>query len=387
MERVHVLQKEEKPLGLIDLVSLGVGGTIGSGIFVVPAVSVGIAGPSSLLAWLLCSVSFGAVLTCLIVLSRRYAITGAFYTLFIRTYDGRLSAFIIVSYILSGIIGISTIAAAIGDNVSIPGVSKPILELSIVILFGAVNLFGIALAAWVEDILTVIKILPLLVIPLVLLPFVSINNFIPFSPNGDYTFLKSAVVVYWCYTGFELSAIPSRSVKDPERTVPLSLLYVFVTVTVVYLSLNFALIGSIGSAALASTPAPISYAMDRFFNGSGVVVLAIALVSMLSALNAYLIGTSIVIQDFAGKNAGLSKETRSGAPVYAILLCTVLSAFLLLFSNYFVFLASASVFATLIPYLFLCWAAFRSDDKPWVKVVAFAGIISTMAVLLSTFMI
>lgn len=46
-----------KSLGLVELVSLGVGGTIGSGIFVVPGIAAGIAGPSSLLAWLIVALS------------------------------------------------------------------------------------------------------------------------------------------------------------------------------------------------------------------------------------------------------------------------------------------------------------------------------------------
>jgi amino acid transporter len=38
-------------LGLLELVSLGIGGTIGSGIFIVPGIVAGIAGPSSIIAW------------------------------------------------------------------------------------------------------------------------------------------------------------------------------------------------------------------------------------------------------------------------------------------------------------------------------------------------
>lgn len=37
-----------KSLGLFELVSLGLGGTIGSGIFIVPGIAAGIAGPSSI---------------------------------------------------------------------------------------------------------------------------------------------------------------------------------------------------------------------------------------------------------------------------------------------------------------------------------------------------
>lgn len=38
-----------KSLSLFELVSLGLGGTIGSGIFIVPGIAAGIAGPSSII--------------------------------------------------------------------------------------------------------------------------------------------------------------------------------------------------------------------------------------------------------------------------------------------------------------------------------------------------
>jgi len=60
--------KEEgylKTLGLPELVSLGVGGTIGSGIFVVPGLVAGNLGPHSFLAWIIVALSA----SCLILLS------------------------------------------------------------------------------------------------------------------------------------------------------------------------------------------------------------------------------------------------------------------------------------------------------------------------------
>lgn len=384
-----VRKKREKPLGIVDLVGLGVGGTIGSGIFVVPAVAAGIAGPESLYAWVLCAISFGSVLACLTLLSRKYAVTGAFYTIFERSFDERLSAFIVLAYIVSGILGVATIAAAIGECVSIPGVDTRLLEVILVVGFGLINLVGLALSAWIEDILTVLKILPLLIIPLILLPFVSPGNFLSGGTGGtagSLSFLASAVVIYWCFTGFELSAIPSRSVRDPEHDVPRSLVYVFLAVTVIYLALNFAILGSVGAKDLASTSTPISYVTERFFPGTGVIITAVAIISMLSALNAYLLGTAIVMQDFTQKYNRAFAFERKGVPVYTVILCTALTAFLLLFTDYFVFLASASVIATLIPYLFLCYAAMKKIDKPWVKLIGAIGIISTLIVLVSTFL-
>ena len=54
-------QSFRKSLGLFELVSLGVGGTIGSGIFIAPGVAASISGPASLLAWLIVAISASCV--------------------------------------------------------------------------------------------------------------------------------------------------------------------------------------------------------------------------------------------------------------------------------------------------------------------------------------
>jgi amino acid transporter len=59
-------------LGLADLVSLGLGGTIGSGIFIVPGIAAGIAGSSSIIAWLFASLSVSCVMYSLAKASSRY---------------------------------------------------------------------------------------------------------------------------------------------------------------------------------------------------------------------------------------------------------------------------------------------------------------------------
>jgi amino acid efflux transporter len=352
----------------------------------VPAIAAGMSGPASLVAWVLCAISFGAVLGCLTLLSRKYAVTGAFYTIFERSFSRPVASTTVFLYIVSGVLGIATIAAALGDTVRIAGVPPVAFEVGLVVAFGLLNLVGIALASRVEDVLTVLKILPLLIIPLLLFPFVDPGNFTPLS-FGGLDFLKCAVVIYWCFTGFELSAIPSRAVRDPEHTVPRSLIYVFVAVTVIYLALNFSLIGSIGADGVASTMTPITNAVDHFFNGWGVAITVVAIVSMLSALNAYLLGTSLILESFTEKIWKPLTFERKGIPVFTVLLCTAATVLLLLFTSDFSFLASASVIATLVPYLALCYAALKYIERPLVKVMALVGILATGLVLISSFLL
>jgi len=75
-----------KSIGLFDLVSFGLGGTIGSGIFIVPGIAAGIAGSSSIIAWLFASLSASCVMYSLAKSSYKYPATGAFYHLFSKVF-------------------------------------------------------------------------------------------------------------------------------------------------------------------------------------------------------------------------------------------------------------------------------------------------------------
>ena len=72
------MSQYRKNLGLAGLVSFGVGGTIGSGIFVVPAIAAAIAGPGSLLSWIIVAISASCVMLSLAWASSEYPSTGAF---------------------------------------------------------------------------------------------------------------------------------------------------------------------------------------------------------------------------------------------------------------------------------------------------------------------
>ncbi len=194
--------------------------------------------------------------------------------------------------------------------------------------------------------------------------------------------------MYWPFTGFEISAIPVDEMKDPGK-VPKALVPVMLTVSAIHLLLNIALIGSVGSAALASSPAPIAAAAGFVFSRSGTIVAVIGIIAMCSALNAYLVGGSRLLHSTAvtrhlGRLEGLNQR---GTPTIPLLLISLLASGSLLFSNSFETLAVLSVVATLVPYLFFCIAAFLIIPGIPKRMIAFAGIASSGGLLILTFLL
>ena len=176
-------ERYRKSLGLTELVSLGVGGTIGSGIFVVPGIAAGILGPSSLLAWIIVAISASCVLLSLAWLLQKTGFRNSFYSLFSQVFGEHVSVALIVLYLVSGILGIATIAAGIGQYLSFFGIEGILfLELLIIGMFCAINLIGITLSGTTENILTVLKVIPLVAIAVLLLPRIETPK--PCSPGS-----------------------------------------------------------------------------------------------------------------------------------------------------------------------------------------------------------
>ncbi len=390
---ISYLQDEQKTykksLGVFELVSLGVGGTIGSGIFVVPGIAAGIAGPGSLIAWLIVGISATCVMFSLAWASSRYPSTGVFYTIFSKVFGKKTSVFLVILYLISSVFGISTIASGLGQYFSFFGFQSLLsIEILIITLFCILNLRGARTSGNVENVLTTFKTVPLIILAVLLIPYIKTSNFVPFFPGSNIDFLKVIIIVYWPFTGFEISAIPSDETKG-QNTIFKSLIIVMSIVIFTYILLNISLIGSVGSSILAASPAPIATASGLIFGNSEKFIAVIGIIAMMSALNAYMIGTSRVMQNISLQfNVPVLRDlNKKGIPCASIIMSALLSAALLFYSNHFSELASISVITTLIPYIFICFSAYKIFNTKKIRLIAGIGAITTLAILVISFMI
>jgi amino acid transporter len=381
--------KYKRSLGLFELVSLGVGGTVGSGIFVVPGVAAKLSGPWSLLAWLIVAVSASCVLFSLAYVSFRFTSSNGFYSLFSSVFGTRFAFLLIILYLVSSVFGISTIAAGIGQYIAYFGISNVLLiEIVIIGAFCWLNIRGISLSGMTENILTTLKIIPLVLLSFLLIPFIKADNFVPQTPVTVTGFLATIIIVYWPFTGFEISAIMVEETRDP-KLIRRSLILVMGIVVSLYLLLNVALIGSVGAQALAASPAPLATAAAIVFDRSGTFIAIIGIVAMLSAINAYIIGTSRILQSLSAQFSvpKIRDLNLHGTPVYALITGSAISAGLLLFSNHFDQLATISVITTLVPYIFFCLASWVLVTDIKTRLVSAAGAISTASILVIYFIV
>lgn len=374
-----------RTLGLFALVSLGLGGTVGSGIFVVPGIAAGLLGPASLLVWLLVGLSAGAVAYALASVSEEKEDALPLFKPAERVFGSAAADLLMLAYVVSSIFGCATIGAGVGRYLLFFGVPPGWIlpaEIAALLVFFAVNLAGVAFSGAAESLLTVAKIVPLVLIALLLLPHVQPDLLLETHPVTLSTFVAAILVVYWPYSGFEIGAIPVNEARD-RRTIRSAVIIVAFATLALYLVLNLVLIGSTGAEALAASPAPVAFAADRILAGGSTVVGVIGIVAMLSALNAYLLAASRVLRNLASRRSVVRVAALStrGTPGTALLICSGLSAAMLLVTSRFALLASLAVVLVLVPYLALSVAVWRTARVRAARVAGAAGALSTGLVL------
>jgi APA family basic amino acid/polyamine antiporter len=261
-------------MGLISLVLLGVGGTIGSGIFVLTGTAAAqYAGPAIAISFVIAGIACLFAGLCYAELASMIPVAGSAYT-FAYASMGEFIAWIIGwSLVLEYLFATSTVAVGwsgyfrhlLSDlHIDLPAalLTPPLaatgngewalsggianLPAAIAILFIA---WIIALGVRKSTIFNVlVVILKVGVIGLVIgygFNYVKPENWTPFVPPntgvfGDFGWsgvVRGAGVVFFAYIGFDMVSSSAQEVKNPARNVPLALLITLAVVTVLYVAM------------------------------------------------------------------------------------------------------------------------------------------------------
>jgi APA family basic amino acid/polyamine antiporter len=308
-------------------VAIGVGGTVGGGIFVLVGAAAGLAGPAALLAFPL---AFGASLLIALPyaeLACRVPLAGGGYA-FARQVLGRdwgflmgwgyAGAYVFVSgYVTIGFGGY--LAALTG----LPVVAGAV---ALVAACTAVNLLGVKLSGRLQALVVLVAIGGLAVLVLWGLPAVRLERLHPFAPGGAHGVFAAALVAFLSLGGFDMVAAAGEEVRRPERNLPRAILITLVGVVGLYLLVALVALGSLPAARLGASAAPLADAAGAFGGEAARrLIVCCALLTTAATANAVLVVTSRVAFAMARDGLlprGLAAVHRStGAPWTAVLAC------------------------------------------------------------------
>lgn len=181
--------------------------------------------------------------------------------------------------------------------------TKSVAILAILFLTG-INYAGVMFGGVVQTIVTFIKIATIIILSALLFTFGEgsiANIYTSFSiPQETMTSMFTIIGLalagaFWAYDGWNNVTFVAGEVKNPQRNVPLGLLYGTLIVMAVYVIINFAFLYVLPIETMADSPLVAASAAEVIFGPKGAAIIAIAvIVSTFGALNGSLLATARV---------------------------------------------------------------------------------------------
>ena len=399
-------------LGLFSATMMVVGGIIGAGIFLNPAIVAQRVGTASatMLTW-----GIGALIAIMGAfvfseLGARAPRAGGGYV-YLRDAFGPFAAFL-YGWALFLMVSTGAIAAVAMTCASyatslfgVPASYATALAVGAIAVLTLVNILGVTPGAITQNVATVLKLaaIAFLVIVAFIAPDVaSHTTATPATsplvvPTGAWQWSLAVgaalVPVLFAFGGWQQTNFIAEELRDPARDLPRALLLGVLIVVASYLLVNLAYLRALGVAGLAASHAPAADTVGALLGARGRAVIGAGIViSTFGFLNLVILVTPRVYQAMAADGvffAQMAKvDPRTRTPI-AALIGQAVWAIILLFSGSYGQLLDYVVFAD---WLFFCATAatlfvYRARERrgqiPHAAVRAFGHPVSTLLFLLA----
>jgi APA family basic amino acid/polyamine antiporter len=271
-----------------QLVALGVGATIGAGIFVLTGeAAASYAGPAIILSFLLGAVACALAGLCYAEMAALIPVSGSAYTYTYATI-GELIAWIIGwDLILEYALGVGTVSVGwsgyVGSLLTDLHVHLPFAWTHAPGVGGKLNLLamvGVGLVAWlltigvresarVNSVIVVIKLLVIALFLAVGVGHIHPANWHPFLPPNTGKFgsfglsgvLRGAGVLFFAFVGFDAVSAAAQEARNPQKDMPVGILGGLTLCTILYIAVGAVLTGVV-SYKLLGVPNPIAIAVN-----------------------------------------------------------------------------------------------------------------------------
>lgn len=250
-------------LGAFQLTMLGIGGIIGTGIFVLTSEAAQKAGPGMMLSFILAGFICMCAAICYSELASMVPTAGSAYTYTYAVMGERLAWMVGWALILEYAIGASAVASSwsgymiglienlfhieisplwvnspsAGGYINLPAVVITLLITWLLIL-------GTTESARANAILVGIKVAALSLFAILAIPVMNTSHFEPFMPTGITGMAGAAASIFFAYVGFDAVSTAAEETRNPQRNVPIALIASLAFCTIFYLLVSLGAIGS-----------------------------------------------------------------------------------------------------------------------------------------------
>ena len=352
--KLHLMRKESlarylgadkhfaKTMTAFDLIAMGVGAVIGTGIFILPGtVAANTAGPGVTLSFLFSAIVCALAAMCYAEFSSALPVAGSAYSygnvVFGEIFGWILGWALILEYMLA-VASVSTGWTAYfqslleGFGVHIPkAISGPfdpahgtyinIIAIIIVLLVTAMLSHGMQTSTRINNLAVVIKIAIILLFLATGVFFINRANYHPFLPYHMTGVFRGATTVFFAYLGFDAVSSSAAEVKNPKRNMPLGIIGTLIIATILYMGVSVVLTG-MASYKKLDVANPVSYALQLVHQNWLASLISIgALIGMFTMMVTMTYSSSRLVYSIGRDGllpAYLSKIDSRGTPQHAV---------------------------------------------------------------------
>ncbi len=303
----------KRALGPIDLVMLGIGGIIGTGIFVLTGVAaVDHAGPAVVASFAVAGLACALAGVCYAEFATMIPISGSAYSYAYATL-GEIVAWVIgwdlileyavaASAVASGWSGyFRVILHSVGIDLpaaiaQAPGMAEGALvnlpALLVILAVSTLLVIGIRESARANAVIVALKLAVILFVIVAGFSHVDSANWHPFAPYGWNGVMAGGAIVFFSYIGFDCVTTAAEESRNPERDMPIGILGSLAICTLLYLAVSAIVTGMVPLAQIDRT-APLASAFRDVGLGFAAGLISIgAIVGLTSVLLVLLLGQS-----------------------------------------------------------------------------------------------
>ena len=358
-------------LSAMNLIALGIGVIIGTGIFVITGTAAANnAGPALTLSFVISGIGCMMAALCYAEFAAMMPISGSAYAYSYTTLGEGPAWYIgwmlVLEYLFAAAIvagGCSSyLLSLLGDfNIHLPAVicetpykyvdgawvkTGGIINLPavlIVVVLATFLLRGISQSARVNNIIVITKLVVILVFIGVGVFYINTSNWVPYVPQNTGTFgefgwsgvFRGAGIVFFAFLGFDAMSTAAQEARHPQRDMPKAIIISLIICTLLYVAVTAVLTGIVNYKDLNVT-APIALAIDRtgltwlsplIKIGAIAGIISVVLVLLLAQSRLYyaMSKDGLIFRMFSDIN-NIHKSPRKGT-IFAAIVTSILAGF------------------------------------------------------------
>jgi APA family basic amino acid/polyamine antiporter len=283
----------KREIGIAGVFLNVINNTLGSGIFLLPAIVASTLGNASILAYIVCGGLFLLLMLCYAEISSQVTISGGSYA-YIETAFGPYAGFLSNTLFWFGV-GVFVTAALVNGVADILSVAAPLFKIPVyrallfalpIGFFAFINIRGVKQGMLIIKLLTILKLVPIFLL-------IIVGIFRADAANLHWENLPSikslgliSLVLFFAFAGGETALNVGGEIKNPNRTAPLGLLFGMMATIIIFCAIQLVAQGVLGADLVNHKEAPLAVVGEKLLGPWGYrLVIAGSLAAILGILS------------------------------------------------------------------------------------------------------